>query len=544
MAPPVPLWTEELYEPTKGQDHLGLQSVSSDRILAELSPGINVVTYHPRYWSFYSFVLDEFWQRDLPRSQKAWTRFFRPAECIFAIGAHLCDREEHEGLLRVVGSLRVRRLLRSPRATFDPRFDYIDRDRGGYEIYASVLEELGLIHSGGPGGPLPIDAVTPLGREIAAAYRAAVADTTYYREYFGRPERNVPRSVVLEYIRRGCLCQLERPAAPDRRLLRRLFLTGGGAGDARCASLRMLLDIASKVGGSLDESAFRQVIYFRVADVGRYDPRGDLVSAARRWRFFQAHEYYRFALERLWAYLTEWGLEASMAGRHPVAEKAVLAHMRSALSVDLAHALGVSLPELRASAMAEALSRRIWRMARVDGGVDTKWPRSKLDEHRLYRLGRERDDRAVIPAMTALLVLVAARFDAPDLPFRYSDDWSLMRAGGASRLGLDRFIRQLRERLDAGQTVGDVLTWIVDEYVIKQHQRTAMGKLPYDTFRFQRAGGQLRFTGLEARAVMPDPRYEALATVLEELGFVDDLGMEDHRLTADGRRVLTGKAVT
>lgn len=52
-----------------GQDHLGLGSVSSDRILPALSPGINVLTVHPRYWSFYTWVLDDFWAADRPRTR-------------------------------------------------------------------------------------------------------------------------------------------------------------------------------------------------------------------------------------------------------------------------------------------------------------------------------------------------------------------------------------------------------------------------------------------------------------------------------------------
>jgi hypothetical protein len=65
-----PFWTEKLYRPSRGQDHLGLGSVSSDRILRMLVPGINVLTVHPRYWSFYSFVLDEFWRRRLARTRR------------------------------------------------------------------------------------------------------------------------------------------------------------------------------------------------------------------------------------------------------------------------------------------------------------------------------------------------------------------------------------------------------------------------------------------------------------------------------------------
>lgn len=106
-----PFWTEKLYRPSGGQDHLGLGSVSSDRILRTLAPGINVLTVHPRYWSFYSFVLDEFWQRRLARTRRSFAGFYRPCESIYAVAAHLCDRPEHEmhGPMRgVVGTDKAR----------------------------------------------------------------------------------------------------------------------------------------------------------------------------------------------------------------------------------------------------------------------------------------------------------------------------------------------------------------------------------------------------------------------------------------------------
>jgi hypothetical protein len=81
-----PQWLAKMYPGKAGRDHLGLGSVSSDQILPSLSPAINVLTYHPRYFSFYVFLLDEFWRRDRPRSNQAWVHFFRPREFIFSAG--------------------------------------------------------------------------------------------------------------------------------------------------------------------------------------------------------------------------------------------------------------------------------------------------------------------------------------------------------------------------------------------------------------------------------------------------------------------------
>ena len=150
-----PVWGTRAFAPIKGQDHLGLGSVSSDRILPSLSPGINVLTIHPRYWSFYSWVLDDFWAADLPRTRNAFRDFYRPREALFAMACHVCDAPEHKTLAaNVVGTRRV-----SPKAgdaDFDPQFDYIKEALGGYGLYyRSAMELTGALIVAGPANGFP-----------------------------------------------------------------------------------------------------------------------------------------------------------------------------------------------------------------------------------------------------------------------------------------------------------------------------------------------------------------------------------------------------
>jgi hypothetical protein len=90
-----PKWIAKMYPGKTGRDHLWLGSVSSDQILPSLAPGINILTIHPRYHSFYTFLLDEFWRRDLPRTHASFAAFYRPREFIYSLDAHLCDRPLH-----------------------------------------------------------------------------------------------------------------------------------------------------------------------------------------------------------------------------------------------------------------------------------------------------------------------------------------------------------------------------------------------------------------------------------------------------------------
>jgi hypothetical protein len=286
-----------MYAGKVGRDLLGLGSVSSDQILPSLSPGINVLTIHPRYFSLYVFLLDEFWQRDLPRSEAAFSAFYRPRECIFSIGAHLCDRPEHDRVATIIGSQKTFGQAAQQFPSYDPGFNYIKSDLGGYGLYyRSVMAELEVIYPGGPRPlPYPLDVPSERGKRLAAAFRSAIERTRYYREYFDQPERPVPIDVIREYIRAACLCQLQRGNAPDRPLLLHIFLHGGErtAAAARRDTLRMILDIATQTDGSaVDQDEFRQLLYFQASSGGAvYQPSEAVLATYRRWRLYQAREY-------------------------------------------------------------------------------------------------------------------------------------------------------------------------------------------------------------------------------------------------------------
>lgn len=260
-----PQWIAKMYPGKTGRDHLGLGSVSSDQILPSLSPGINVLTIHPRYHSFYVFLLYEYWQRDRPRSRQNWIDFFRPREFIFSVGAHLCDREEHGDMGSIVGSVKTGPLARENANFYRTNVNYIKEKLGGYSLYyRTVMAEFGLIHPGGRGFPYPVDVPSEYGKEVALAFCEAVKQTEYYQNYFDEDDIEIPTSVIVEYIRQACLCQLQVNIAPDRELLLDMFLHKGHYPENRKETFRLFLDIIDQVpAASINQALFRQLLYFQ-----------------------------------------------------------------------------------------------------------------------------------------------------------------------------------------------------------------------------------------------------------------------------------------
>lgn len=534
-----------MYAGKVGRDHLGLGSVSSDQILRSLSPSINVLTYHPRYYSFYVFLLDEFWLRNRPGNESAWEKFYRPREFIFSVGAYLCQQPEHGDMDKIVGGRKTGPLALQTLPAYDTTTNYIESSLGGYGLYyRTVMAELELIYPAQP-GVLPVDVPSEKGREVAAAFRRAVKDTVYYRRYFDLDETQVPIDVIREYIQRACLCQLQRLDAPERPLLLDVFSHGGSEANAmaRRATFRLFLDIAGQTQQHvIDQDTFRQLVYFQASSNGAtYHPQEAVLATYRRWRLYQAREYYAFALNALWYYLCDWGL-LNQGDIRPLPLAQLWQHLNDALDFNaLATWLNVPAPGLsQASGFQQLLDWLTGLIGANQASFDEACTlNSPIHEHRLYTLAGS--NRAVpqvmVAGMITLLALIYLRFGRREV--WQEPEWEISRMGADGRLSVHEFIQSLRHRLRSGPvTIGEITRWMYQDYIILQHRLMATSKLPDNTFRFQQEGNRLRFYNLNNSLEFMDSRFDALSTMVYELGLCGDLRRPEHPLTNDGRRLL------
>lgn len=541
-----PVWGARAFAPKSGQDHLGLGSVSSDRILPSLSPGINVLTIHPRYWSFYSWVLDDFWAADLPRARSAFREFYRPREALFSMACHVCDQTEHKTLLaNVVGSRRIRPKVDD--ADFDPQFDYIKEALGGYGLYyRSAMELTGALIVSGPSNGFPFDAPTPVGRALAAAFRSTVADTRLLATLeSGDLTKRVSREVLLEFGRSACLCQLRTAGAPDLPLLRDLFLHSGTPQEvaARTGTMRLMLDLSGCASAdAIGQDEFRQLIYFRELASSTYTPRTDLVDVARRWRVYQGREYFAYVFNRLLRWVSRRGLEETDGGLTllPLADLWNLVSKSLDDSV-IEASLGLDLPEVSAETQVADLLEFLKGEVVVAGISDSAWPRNEeFDEHALYEACRQFDvdDGQTLVALIALLLLLRERFGLPQRGAEFMLEQQLLAEGGALRIGMARFMHLLNQRMLREPTLLELAQWLIEDFVLVQHERVAIAKLPDDTFRVRRVGEALRFTAQETPAVFNDSRFVALSTTVHELGLVTTFREPGRKLAQAGRTLL------
>jgi hypothetical protein len=100
----------------------------------------------------------------------------------------------------------------------------------------------------------------------------------------------------------------------------------------------------------------------------------------------------------------------------------------------------------------------------------------------------------------------------------------------------------LRHRLRRGSpTIFEIANWLMNDYVVLQHQLVATSKLPDNTFRFEREGNRLRFHRHYNPMRFSDSRFDALSTTAHDLGFCGAFGDTDHGLTQAGRDLLASE---
>ena len=553
----VPYWTAQMYKPRGGQDHLGLGSVVTDRILPRLSPGINVLTIHPRYWSFYAFVLSEFWKRDFPRTRTALRAWYRPLECIYSVACSLCENPDHYG--SPIGTRKISRVVAAKPSEFDPQFEYMESAMGGYGLYyATVMQAIGLVVLADPRLGLPVDTVTPEGQVVADAFRGVIADTEYYRNWIERHNEEVPYEVAAEYGGLACFCRLRDESALDRPLLVDAFLHHGSPveAEARRQTLRMFCELAAQTESSqVDASSFRRLIYYGTDHPAEesfpgaaFVPPAPLVRIARKWRLYQAREYFNVSVNEMWRRLSCWGL-ARDGDVYPVPMADLIASIGAIDFEGFAESVDVELPPggLTVDTPYRDLLDWVITVGGITGKLDDRWDLDcALTEDRIVEWLGQRHSATdhgpdILAAALTLATFVAARLWPPELALIEPADWFPVLAGGRDRLGLQRFIDALRARVDSDATIGEVARWLTLDYVIEQHERVASAKLPTtgDTFRFRREAGLLRFFQQDAGVGMNDSRFNALASFIYELGWSGYLDDEGHGLTEEGELLRT-----
>jgi hypothetical protein len=543
-SPPLaqPVWLETTLS-AEGEDPLGLQTITQDRILRGLVPGVLALSRRARYLSFFCFLLEEFQRHFLRPSEGAFSEFLRYREFEYAVAVQLCPRRCLDlAPTRALGAVSAQRVAHLANI---PRTPSLKGRRGGYgQQYRSLMAVLRLVVLADEAVQesqdgrlehvqLPTDRLNEgRGRDLAAAFRAQIAHTEYVRTYL-HGDQPIPREVLQELAEHACLCGLDLPAAAEeRRLLRAALLEPGQRQPPKDVRQRRLsfahflarLDDRPEIipGRLAGAAAFRQAIWDArpIWDAAGADGAANPRTAiAAGWAALAAKEYYQEAVATLWAAVCRAGWAADDEG--------------AGLTEAEVNALLRALPDIEGP-----------RLATPGGAVPCAGDMPARDfaaaieaANANVPLEHLRSTAEALGSTTAALMLlltvarrVPPRGAAPPgwLPVASQDS--------DHQRGLEKALRLLDHHLETEPTLAEMVAWVAWQFVIDPHEQIGYARMRggSDVFRFCWEGDRLHFWRPDERFPLADERLEAMSRMSEDLGLWQRTP-NGPRLTEDGR---------
>ncbi len=528
LAPerPEPLaeWLESSLQDIAGRDPLGLNTITLDRVLPQLVPGILQLSERARYFSIYPWMLWQFKERRRPATPDELDLFIRRREFELCLAMHLCPRCNAEAAIGTNSAYPLIRAGTDPQ----PRGLSIQSFKGGFGLYyRSPLVALGAVADAGiPLGPdqtpTPIEVLLKSDRAAALAetFHTAIEGTEYYKRY-ERAEDPIPRAVLEELAESVCLCRL--PEHPEERdAIRTLLFTPVKPEveeecDARRQAFALFLSLLDDADSVVHDKGefWRGLIERFRSEPNANDTLGRTTAA---WAALAMKECMQDALCSIWTDFCRTGV--AQQGIDGFSREELLAMIHGLCD---RNDLEIGEAELQTSA-AEPAS------AVQKAALGTA---SEMDWEDVRAWVADQDTAA---AGLVGLLIYADWLPEPD---RVHPLWRAIAVRRSEyQDGLLGLLSLLRGRLEAEPTFGELLEWAVGRFVIAPHEAIAYSKLPKATFRFYwEETGRMRFFtpgggGLD-RFDPSDDRRGAMASLNEDIGYWED--RDAPRLTTDGR---------
>ena len=538
---PPPRWIAGSLRMEKGEDPLGLLSMTTDRFMPLLLPGILENSQRARYFSFHAFLLDEYRTRRLRADRSELGRFIKQHEWDLAIAVRRCPR--HCGS-SAAGAQRIGAWAQGA-GPFE-RGESVQNTLGGYGLYyRSALVEVGIVAREGTelgDEPIPVDVLydTERARRLAGTFREAIKETDYYRRYFTGNEP-LDAAVVDEYAGVACLCRLDMFPAERDAIHNALFgadppreqpeevseENGSGVTIAeqalffeqeftfeqsfeegltqrRRSVAHYLSLLRSAPAVTEDIGAYRQALWATTPTHGAGQE-----FVAGEWAALAAKDVWQEAVCSVWSSLYRSGLARTRELGRGLTWEEVQAMVQG---------LVLGPPALEAGKPVQDLIERLAAgdlVVEGPEGDDVDFTRLSIEELRQFT-------RCLDTATSGVLVVfeLARRAGA-----RSGAGWELASSVESRwQPSLARVMTDLARHMESSPTLSDTLWWLASNFIISIHERIAYSKLPERmfTFRFRWEDGLLRFYDQgPGRFPLAAIRFVPLASLTRDLELWD-----------------------
>jgi hypothetical protein len=522
-----------------------------------LMPGITTITPRARYYPFYAWLVVEYGDSHPPGMSLA--AFIKRREQVFVL-ANLGWADTSEDATRpggLQGSSKLSNHWEAYRETDSVPLtmdNYLEAKRGGFDSYAGVVQDLGIIRRQGSHAW----DILPKGLRLAESFADAISETTYYhrRTDFDQAD-TIPKGILIDY---GRCCHLDGLASSPDCLptLETLFalqdyeaLPNPEASQTTLGNMKgtlgLILHMLDQAQGPFGEDRFREATALgSCIDYTDYEPADPLRPFLAHWQMHQLREYYVFALYALWTHFLYWlRLEGPATfERFRAYLSEVLNPAESAADVGLA----VSLRSPDQWGLGEWLTELL-DACRIPQGQWTErchafsqQSEMPLNEHALYSL-LDKTERSDAARYVSLSWLILSALYLRLLGLRETDRWNAWywaRKGGSRRRSLHLFVDDLSRHIASSDSVLDTMASLCRDYIISQHTITVLEKWRQrnsNTFHFTYDEGLFDWVR-DDDAGFSGHRFRQAYDMLADLGL--------YKVEADGQRVprLTGLGET
>ncbi len=562
-----PVWTKPASVTKKTLDPLGLDRVSN-RLTSDMLTGITALTPRARYYSFYVWNVKNVNEcEDINRYDDFRNAFFDRgrAYSLACVGHENSGKNPIGDHSNILGSVKSGPRWRTSGSKVNVHgFRHLGNRLGGYGYYYQAsIGFLGLAKK-----EQMKDVLTSLGKKLADAFEKAISTTDYYKRFIGKGA--IPKSVLIEYGSRCCLCSLCEKNAPERALLTEIMFGMNKEGEHsklhenRRNTLSIILcgiHVSSKHQKELNEDTFLDTAYFRQFEtpktVENLSFSSQLGYTVERWKMFRNHDFFAYSCESLFsAFLLTLDIHRATGLSFPsfinlVDSPKMLQQLSSVLH-----------EKVNAKSLKEVLLRQILlklcftmtgkKFSKFDLNTSRDFDSlctlsSKMNENSLSDNLKSHFDsevfdlHKVIVLASLMLLTIYARFYWRLKTKNRSWTWLINRT--ESDLSPTRLVFQLEQKLsNPDYTLFDFVSWIFKDYVLTQavsvyNQKVGSSLYSRPISWFHQDGKTYRIDRIPMKPRFRNSRFYSCVNILSDLGLCDFV--DDHyRLTADGMHLL------
>lgn len=543
-----PLWTERVEKKGGAQDPLAMTRVT-DRLLTDLLPGITTITPRVRYVSHHAWAIWDAEKRGSPENATELHEELYRRERVLMLASGQHAREESNRNHRdIVGITTGNEILNSETDPIRLDFRFVGNPGGSYdEAYTGPISTMGVTTRTEDS---QYRTLTERGERLAEAYDELI-EKTAVRDVI--ESGTISRSQLQNLADRICLCGVCTDTAPDRELLRDVYLSLESNDNVdvndmlRAQSLQLLLAVADQVEAEdFSSTAFANACYYgAVKTESGYQPISipdHLSSHAARWKALRAHDYFGYAAEVV---LESW---LAFLETQPQTESTIEQFQARAMNSNVCDYLAEWLdmpisPETPLETVIDGIWPETNTTAITKSATGTappmEHPRSEHSFDSLLQDGKKnRDWDRVHAACPGLLFTIVLRFE--QATGETANGWEWLQSHTGEDLTPVRFAQELTTHLHEGASLDQFMGWFIENYVIMQAENVRQKKESGTTTNF-RGWFRRQDTGWEKvrdySAGHWSARFGSAVSILRDLALLEP-DPDTVTLTAAGRDAL------